>query len=167
MSERIITNEMSAQSVAAELDPIEQTSGDNHEDTRLLREMAQRARVYLEGFPWCAVVLNGWFGGGVGGIFAVFLFHIVPADSDVDEWLWVMNGDLPSTYLAFEDAPSVKEAFQLYVDGMLRWVEYAQSEEIQEPEDVPPINVEATRNNAAEVEHRIRSLQRILGSAFS
>ena len=59
--------------------------------------MAQRARAYLEVFPWCAVMLNGGFGGGVGGIFAV-LFHIVPADSDIDKRLWIMNGDLTFTY---------------------------------------------------------------------
>lgn len=167
MEEGIIAAEMSPLTVANELDPIEQTCGDGEEDTRLLREMAQRARVYLESFGWCAVVLDGWFGGGVGGIFAVFLFHIVPSRPDIDEWLWVMNGDVPSTYLAFEDAPSVREAFQMYVEGMLRWISYAESGGLEEPEDVPPVDVEPTRENAAEVEHRVRSLQRILGPAFS
>jgi hypothetical protein len=166
MNERTYTPEMSAQEAANDLDPIDQTSGDDEEDTRLLKSMAQRAQAYLASFPWCAVILDGWFGGGVGGIFAIFLFHTVPADPDVDEWLWVMNGDLPCTYLAFDDAPSVKDAFKMCVDGMLPWVSYAKSG-LPEPEDVPPIDLEPTRENAAEVERRIISLQRILGPAFS
>ncbi len=166
MNERAFTPALSAETVANDLDPIDQTSGDSDEDTRLLREMAQQAREYLESFDWCAVVSEGWFGGGVGGIFATFLFQMVPADSEIDEWLWVMTGDLPSTYLAFEDAPSVKEAFEMYVEGMLRWVNFAQSGAIGEPEDIPPINTEPTRENAAELEHRVRSLQRMLGPAF-
>lgn len=153
--------------VAEGLDRIGRTSGEDEEDTRLLREMAQRARAYLESFPWCAVVLDGWFGGGVGGVFGIFLFHIMPSQPEVDEWLWVMNGDLPSTYLTFDDAPSARDAFRMYVDGMLRWVAYARSGAAQEPRDVPVVDVEPTCENAAKVERRVLSLRRILGPAFS
>jgi len=90
-------HQTSAFAVAQRLQPINQIAGDDEEDTALLREMATRAHRYLESFNWCAAVVDGWFAQGVGGIFALFLFQMVPAHADVDEWLWVMNGYLPST----------------------------------------------------------------------
>ena len=50
--------------------------GDDEEDTVLLREMFDAASLYISSFSWCGAVLDSYFGGGVGGIFAVFFFHI-------------------------------------------------------------------------------------------
>jgi hypothetical protein len=97
----------------------------------------------------------------------MFLFRIVPSHANVDEWLWVMNGDLPSIYLSFQDAPSVKEAFIEYVQGMLRWVTYVRSGNTKAPKDVPPLRIPATLQAADDLQRRIDSLERIIGPLFS
>jgi hypothetical protein len=158
---------LSASAFAEHLQRIEQIVSDDEEDTRLLHEMATRAHRYLESFQWCVSIVDGWFARGVGGIFALFLFRIVPADADVDEWLWVMNGDLPSIYLSFQDAPLVEEAFSEYVAGMARWVTYVRSGEIIEPENLPPVDIPETIQVADDLKRRIDSLERILGPLFS
>jgi len=69
------------------------------EDTRLLIEMAQQAKDYLSSFALCGSIREAYFGDGYGGIAAIFFFHIQPMRPEVDEWLWVVVGDLPPAYL--------------------------------------------------------------------
>jgi len=158
---------ISASAFAEQLQRISQIVGDDEEDTRLLHEMATQAHRYLESFRWCISIADCWFARGVGGIFALFLFQIVPAHAGVDEWLWVMNGDLPSIYLSFQDAPSLKEAFNEYVQGMVRWATYVRSGEIEEPDSLPPVDIPETIQVADDLHRRIQSLERILGPLFS
>ena len=54
--------------------PAQAITGDDEQDTQLLRQMLSEADAYLRSFPWCKGVLSSFFGGGVGGVFAVFLF---------------------------------------------------------------------------------------------
>jgi hypothetical protein len=150
-----------------EIVPIREISGDDEEDTALLRQMAEVARRYIQSFDWCAVVLEGYFGGGAGGIFAIFLFHIVPTKSESDEWMWIVVGDLPSIYLHLVDAPRPKDVFEMYVDGLTKWVTHVRSEESEVPDDVPPIDVPPTPQWADDIERRAKSLKEILGPLFS
>lgn len=159
--------ETRATRIAADAMPLANILGDDELDTYLLRNMAVEARDYLQSFSWCAAILDGWFTRGIGGIFGIFLFHILPASPDVDEWLWIMNGDLPSIYLSFGDAPSVEEAFREYVAGIRRWVAHVRSGAEAVPYDVPPIAVAETAERADDLEKRIHSLERILGPVFS
>src|SRR6266404_6393192 len=69
--------------------PMDELSGEDEKDTRLLRRMGEEAKQYLLSFQWCKAIENGWFGYGVGEIVAVFLFEIVPATVDIDKFLWV------------------------------------------------------------------------------
>ncbi len=131
----------------------------DHSEVRVLRVQNE--------VVWCTSIVDCWFARGVGGIFALFLFQIVPARADVDEWLWVMNGDLPSIYLSFQDAPSVKEAFSEYVQGMVRWATYVRSGEIEEPESLPPVEIPETIQVADALQRRIDLLERILGPLFA
>src|ERR1700704_1264925 len=79
--------------------PVERMTGDDDEDAALLRGMSTGAEEYLRSFSWCGDVLSSFFGGGVGGVFAVFLFNIHPARPEVSSWIWVVVGDIPSAYL--------------------------------------------------------------------
>src|SRR5205085_1864805 len=90
----------------ADVVAVELMTGDDDGDTALLRRMSQDAEAYLRSFSWCKEVLGSFFGGGVGGIFAVFLFNIRPARPDVGSWIWIIVGDIPSAYLPLEDATS-------------------------------------------------------------
>ena len=92
--------------------PVELITGDDDEDTALLRRMAQAAEAYLRSFSWCKEVSGSFFGGGVGGIIAVFLFNIRPARPAGGSWIWIIVGDIPSAYLPLEDAASPAEVFK-------------------------------------------------------
>ena len=108
--------------ILSQLMPIDKISGENKKDTRLLQEMAEQARQYLLAFNWCKAIQKGWFGWGVGGIAAVFLFEIEPAIPNVDNVLWVVVGDLPPAYMVTDEIPTpFSEALRTYVDLMGEW----------------------------------------------
>ncbi len=137
--------------------------GENEEDTLLLQQMSRDAEAYLRSFSWCGNVKTTFFGGGVGGVFAVFLFNIQPMRPDIDPWIWVVVGDIPSAYLPMEDAKTPVEVFKTYLWGMNKWVEYARSGQTEPVgEDVPPVNVPATPEWAENLEKRLNSLRLII-----
>jgi hypothetical protein len=84
--------------------------------------MLAEAREYLLGQVWCRGILAGYFGAGVGRVCAAWLFRI-DADEGVDEWLWVVNGDIPSAYLVCDQVKDPKDAFLVYADLMQGWVD--------------------------------------------
>jgi hypothetical protein len=54
---------------------------------------------------------------------AVFLFEIAPGRKNVDNWLWVVVGDLPSAYLVLDGSPTPIKALNSYVELMQEWVD--------------------------------------------
>jgi hypothetical protein len=147
--------------IAARLVPIASICGDDEVDTELLRKMAEYSTEYISLFSWCDAILESYFAGGVGGIFAVFFFHIKPSRPEIDPWIWIMGGDVPPAYLPLSDCTSAGEAFELYLDGMRKWVEYARKgQNGNEDPGVPPVNVPATPEWAEELSKRLDALER-------
>ena len=147
--------------------PTECMVGDDDEDTALLQQMLQDAKNYIRSFSWCESILGSYFAGGVGKVFAIFLFNISPARRDVDKWTWIVVGDIPPAYLPLEDCGSGREAFDTYIDGMKKWVEFAREGREAAPEDcVPPVNVPATREWAESLDGRLRSLRELVQPLF-
>jgi hypothetical protein len=98
------------------------------EDRALLEAMITRARNYLELFGWCREVVETYVSEIAGGrVVAVLLFRIVPAREGVDEWLWVIVGDLPPAYLPTDGIPSAAAALADYIDEMQLWVDAAKT----------------------------------------
>ncbi len=156
--------EQQGRQLAGRLVPIANLAGDGEEDTRLLRGMAEEARVFLASFSWCEETHDAYFAGGVGGIFAILLFHILPARPEVDPWMWVMVGDIPPAYLPISDASSPREAFETYIGGMRRWVKAARSgdKKAASAADVPPVSVPPTPEWAEKLQVRLDSLKEII-----
>jgi len=151
--------ERQGREIAADLTPAKDVVGGDEQDTFLLRTMADDANRYISAFPWCKTVLDSYFGGGVGGIFAVFFFHISASRIDVDAWIWVMVGDIPSAYLPLSDCGSPAEAFRAYVRGMSNWVELARKGQKGTPEQgVPTVNTPATPEWAERLNQRLNAL---------
>src|SRR3954452_19982119 len=124
----------------ADVVPVNAIIGEDQEDTTLLRKMADEADTYIRSFSWCQRVLRSFFAGGVGGIFALFLFNVDPARSEINRWVWIIVGDIPSPYLPLEDAKSPAEVFSTYIQGMIKWVQLARQGKQGTSEDgVPPI----------------------------
>jgi hypothetical protein len=102
-------------------------------------------------------IRESFFGSGVGRIIAVFLFRISPARPDIDEWLWVMVGDLPPAYLVTECCKTPSEAVEAYIEEMSKWVELARRG--QASEDVIPVNVPPTPKWAENLYRRLEFLK--------
>ena len=120
---------------------IELLRGEDEHDTKLLREMAQEAVEYALSFEWCLEIHERYFGSGIGGVVALFLFDITIKGSDAPEWLWIIVGDLPSVYLEFEAFPTPRSALIRYIEGVEEWLEASPAERASG--EIIPIDVPA------------------------
>ena len=128
----------------------------DEEDTSLLRGMAAEAAEYLSSQEWCGQIEESFFGLGVGGLVAVFLFKIVPSQKGVDEYNWVIVGDLPPLYITTEEAPNPACALDSYIGAMEAWVEAAVSG--NSTEGLPPVSAAPTRENGLALRGRLEFL---------
>lgn len=135
------------------------------EEARLIVEMIEGAHAYLSSFEWCHGILECYIGDvAVGGIVVVALLRIEPARAAVDEWLWVVVGDLPPAYLVVDDAPDPAAALGVYIDEMERWVEAVKTG--RPVDDLIPVatagggaGLEPTLELAEALEGRLRFLE--------
>ena len=138
------------------LTSVENLKGDSDEDTEPLRSMADDARRFLTQSAWCKEVAELYFGLGIGGIVGVFLARILPAAEDVNEWLWVVVGDLPPAYVVSDDAAKPAAALRIYVEQMRKWVTAALLGETLD--EIIPVNVPPTPENSNALKARLESL---------
>jgi hypothetical protein len=144
--------------------PLSEMQGGDAEDSRLLQIMAKGAEHYIRTRPWCINIRESYFGDGYGGIAAVFLYRIVPSRPDVDEWLWVIFGDIPPAYLVIDRCKTPSEALAGYIEEMSKWIELAKQG--IESDSVIPVTVAATPENASDLEKRLKFLQEVVVGAF-
>jgi hypothetical protein len=137
---------------------VSQMIGDDEDETSRLQKMELRARDYLLSFGWCDSIRNLYFGSGVGDVFAVFFAHIQSSHPEVDEYLWIIVGDLPPAYLVADDCPTPRDALICYLELMREWV--ALAKEGKASENVIPVNVPATPEWAEVLEGRLNTLEK-------
>jgi hypothetical protein len=130
---------------------------EDEEELRLLQAMAVAARDYLSSFKWCKAIREAYFGDGYGKIVAIFFFRIEPSRPEVDEWLWVVVGDLPSAFLVTDDCKTPSEALEGYVYEMSKWVKLAKRGRTSK--QVIPANAPATPEHADMLEVRLKFLE--------
>src|SRR5882757_4391216 len=140
-----------------QLIPSRSLVGDDPEDTELLKQMLHKAEDFIFSFSWCNRINQSFFGCGVGGICAIFLFEIVPTRKGVDTWLWVIVGDLPPAYLVLDETPTPSSALKAYITEMRRWISAIQRHE--SVADLIPVNASPTIENATELERRLSTLE--------
>jgi hypothetical protein len=114
------------------------------------------ARGYLGAFSWCRAIREAHFGCGVGGVVAVFLFGI-DGDPGVDEWLWVVSGDLPSACFVVDRAPDALSALSVYCELVNAWVAAVRGN--GDLADAFPVRAEPTEENAGALAFRIELLR--------
>ena len=136
--------------------PVDQMKGEDEDETGELLEMLEEARQFLNSFSWCEEIREEYFGLGIGGIVAVFLFRIQPTRTDVDEWLWVIVGDLPPAYLVTDANPNPPCALAGYVVEMLRWIHAVRRG--RSIEKRIPVNTPATTHYADMLDSRLQTL---------
>jgi hypothetical protein len=91
-------------------------------------------------------------------------FHIEPSREGVDEWLWVVFGDVPPAFLVIDHSKTPSQALQSYVGEMSRWVELAKQG--CSSKSVIPVYIAATPANACELESRLKMLQEVIVPSF-
>ncbi|MBK7074806.1 MAG: hypothetical protein IPH44_21155 [Myxococcales bacterium] len=99
-------------------------AGDDDEDTALLLEMKREATDHLTQQVWCQRITEIYWGDGIGGVVAVFLFMFdaVPGDGALAAPAWCVVGDLPALLLPCagrRDTPV--DALERYCGEMERW----------------------------------------------
>lgn len=127
-------------------------------------EMRKRAMNYLNFYNWCAEITESYVGMFFEGIIGIFLFRIVPSRKDVDEWVWVVVGDLPPAYLTLDECPNPGTALDGYIGAMEEWVEAA--EKGRSVADLIPVNVPATPEYAEMLRTRLAFLDREILSNY-
>lgn len=132
-----------------------------HNEIEIKNSMYREAKEFLEFYDWCLNIKESFVGILYPGIVAVFLFKIVPNRADVDNWIWVVVGDLPSAYLTTDECPNPATALDGYIGAMLDWVDAAQKG--KSVAKLIPVNVPATKENAYLLKKRLDFLdERIL-----
>jgi len=111
--------------VTSDMVPLDDIEGEDKEETARLISMAQSAQQYLQSFDWCCGIEEAYLGFGIGDVISVFLFKIIPTN-EVDEWLWVVNGDIPPAYFVTDRAPDPLSAIKVYCELMEEWIKAVQ-----------------------------------------
>ena len=144
--------------------PAASMAGEDEEETGLLRASLRDAADFLMSFEWCSGIMEAYFGLGIGGVVAVFLFRI-DAPPQVDEWLWAIVGELPSCYLVTTAAPTPLAALEIYCDVMRDW---AAAVRAGHPlDDVFPVRAAATVRNAAALDSRVAFVRKEIIPLFT
>ena len=139
--------------------PIGNMQGDD--DTCLLNLQHQEARQYLRSHKWCFGIGEEYFGIGIGGIVAVFLMQLEPRATGVDEWLWIVAGDIPSAYLVLDELPNPTAALEAYI-GLMRDWEVLAAQDKTSP-DVFPVSAAPNPENALALRGRLDLIEEFYG----
>ncbi|MGH7648870.1 MAG: hypothetical protein ACREND_12185 [Gemmatimonadaceae bacterium] len=94
----------------------------------------------------------------VEGVIGAFRCSLIPRQPDADVMVWVVVGDLPPAYLVHEPGDSWQDALASYVTEMSLWVDAVRAGK-QPGDDIIPVNVPATRENAGLLAQRLQFIQ--------
>ena len=119
----------------------------------------------MENQKWCLRILESFLGIDEGYILGVFLFKIIPSNENMEEYLWVVVGDLPPLYLVTEAAPTPAFALLRYIEEMTVWAEAAIGQ--TDRADLPPIEAAFSRENGFALRTRLQLLREYLSENYS
>ena len=134
-------------SLAATMKPVQRI-----QDSQVA-EYARQAQLFMGAFRWSGGVVEAELAWAAAGLLGVFRMRIAPSRDDIDEVVWVITGDLPPAYIAYDPQDTWQDALRGYVDEMQRWADAATAG--QSVAELIPVNVDATAENAARLESRL------------
>lgn len=140
------------------LKTIAEMIGEDEEETEQFRALYAEAKSFFESFIWAGQIRTVYFGAGVADLVGVFLFEHTPASVDVDSCLWVIVGDIPPAYLVVDCATTAAGALTTYISEMQEWISAVNSGTTIE--NCIPVNVPATKENAAALIKRLNFLEK-------
>ncbi len=130
----------------------------NQQDLAESSSLYKEAREFLEFYDWCVEIKQSFVGVIYPGIIGVFLFKIHPARLDVDEWIWIIVGDIPPAYITVDLCPNPATAIDGYIGAMQEWIDAAKAG--KSVAELIPVNVPATAKNALLLEARLDFLDK-------
>ena len=131
------------------------------EEIQAILSLYYDAKNYIEDFDWCVSIKNCWYDKdfGIYEKIGVFLFEIEPLNDNVDDFIWVIVGDLPSVYLD-KSITTGQEALEQYCELMQEWADNVRKgKSLQE---CYPVLVDPTIENAELLSSRIAFIRREL-----
>jgi len=140
--------------------PLSEMEGEDVNETLFFKEMAEMAARYVRSYGWCLELKEGYFGDGIGGIIAIFLFQVTVKGFDGDQWVWVFMGELPSAYLILGGHTSPQAALKKYVSGLEEWADAA--ERGRPLNDLIPVELSPRTDVISKVRSTITSLREIV-----
>ena len=123
------------------------------DDDIVIIDFSREAKKYLLSHLWCSEVTDGWLAIYWEGILGVFLFKISSDYEEVDDYVWMVVGDLPSAYVDIESANSPNEVLKAYVGIMSDWVNGVLNN--TSLEDCYPVEVPPTKEYAEMLNSRL------------
>jgi hypothetical protein len=136
--------------------PESKITGDDQEEAIELSNMLREAKAYILSFDWCRDIEEAYLGIGFSGIISIFLFKLCPAKAKVDEWLWVVVGDVPPAYISVINAPNPATALDAYIGAMEDWVKAVRAGD--SVDSLIPVNVPPNLEWANKLESRLKFL---------
>ena len=122
--------------------------------------LQKEAENYLKSFDWCLKIKKSWYDSEFSSfdVIGVFLFEIEPINENVDDFIWVIVGDLTTVYLD-KSVTSGMEAIEIYCDLMEDWGDNVKKG--QSLESCFPVLSEPTCENADLLKTRIELIKEI------
>jgi hypothetical protein len=129
------------------------------EETKAVLILYERAKEYLESFAWCKNIVKCWFDKDwcIYDKVGVFLFEIDPLNEDVDDYIWIIVGDLPSVYLD-KSVLTPNDALISYCDLMEDWANCILND--YDISECYPVIAEPTKKNAELLIKRVEFIRR-------
>ena len=131
------------------------------EEIQTILSLYYNAKNYMEDFDWCVSIKKCWYDKdfGIYVKIGIFLFEIEPLNEDIDDFIWVIVGDLPSVYLD-KSITTGQEALEQYCKLMQEWVDNVKAG--KSLEECYPVPVDPTIENAELLSSRISFVRREL-----
>ena len=139
---------------------ISELAGDDEEDTALLLDMKEEALDFLAGKDWCRRITDIYWGDGIGGVVAVFLFAFesAPGVDALATPAWCVVGDLPPLLLPClgrQDTPVA--VLERYCSELEKWAQSVSRGE--GGSGCVPVAVAPTAEHVEMLQTRVRSLR--------
>jgi hypothetical protein len=127
-----------------------------HQEEEGCDALVLKVNEFLDKFKWASGRKNLWVADCIPGVLGIFLVELDPQGRDIDQYIWVVVGDLPPAYLSSEYAKSPKDALDGYIGEMMAWVEAVENG--NPTDELIPNNGALTLANARALRSRLEFL---------
>ena len=73
---------------------------------------------------WCEKIIQGWLAYSNSYIIGIFLFHVKHKQNDSLDYVWLINGDIPTHIINARYCTNWITAFDCYINDMQEWVDH-------------------------------------------